>query len=588
MKEIFQILLQGKKALPNALRAVETNRGSAVRSCWLLLCVVYAMGYHDLLMPLCRLLKHGLLRQPSRKVPEEFQALLEQEFRRQDVAEALQVYGSSLRYITEDRTFSAEIIRLHVSSAKKGHLVFVLRCPACGNIMPTDFFGSMMIDKKLNCIVCFAKLSVKLTSIQSAAKESVVHFVSSLQKHSCQDKTKIDSLLAAAILLRGCVDIFFIRLRAERIGHLILNTALFLSELKRDNRLERSLIFAFPNDRRHISNTYLLQFWSQYMKFGPWVERVFSLCQNNPVLQELAIDLVVTRRFEQDLSGMLDQHHIPLHFTEQEHQKARRHLTAMGLPIDAKYVCILGRDENYLQKHLPSAPSGSWSYHDYRNVQLENYLPAMHWLGKQGFYCLRMGHMVKDPLESDDSWIIEYATHHRTPFMDIYLASTCEFYISCMTGPDIMPLIMHKPLLLVNVPQYRSALFLSNSHVLIAFKKAYCYSLGRYLSFAEMMQRGLGNIVHTQEMIDSGIFLEENTREELLAIVEEMTARCAGTWIETDEELQAQRLFKEIVVRYSPTARIVRAKISMAFLRMNPSFLTLDSPLLEKDGNDSI
>lgn len=585
MKQISQVLLRGKKTLPHALHAVKTRMDKEPRLCWQILCVAYALGCHDLLISICRLLKHAVLQSPG-DIPVMFVELLEHEFCEQDVTMALAAYGKSRQTITECAILQADIIRFIVPQAKMGHIAYTVRCPACGKIMTFDLLCDVITDEKLTCIACFAILSLDRSSLRHAARQSLLKFVSTLRTDIDKEHAKIDSLLAAALLLRGFLDIFFVRLRVERVGHFLFNTALFLAHLQRDNRLGRALIFAFPNSIQLISNTYLLQFWAQLIEFGPWVEHVFSICQDSQALQELTLDLLnPPSHLVYDPNGVLCQYHLPLRFTEEENKKASLALSSMGIPVGAKYVCVLGRDDKYLKKHLPYSKINRFGYHDFRNVKIENYLKSMQWLCSHGFYCLRMGHLVNQPIEAHDPRIIEYATYYRTPFLDIYLSSNCEFYISCGSGPDIMPLIMNKPLLLVNFPTYLSWQIFSTEQLILAYKKAYCHRSGRYLSLEELLQRGLGNITRTQELAEAGITLEENTPEELLAIVEEMASRYAGTWIESEEDVRAQRRFKEIICRYSPPGRIIRAKISVAFLRMNPFFLQQEPPLAHSTNN---
>ena len=81
------------------------------------------------------------------------------------------------------------------------------------------------------------------------------------------------------------------------------------------------------------------------------------------------------------------------------------------------YVCLAVRDENYLNK---MEPRGDWSYHDYRNSNIINYLEAADELTKRGYYVLRMGKNNKIKFETNNPMIIDYSfSKYRSDFMDI-------------------------------------------------------------------------------------------------------------------------------------------------------------------------
>ena len=62
-----------------------------------------------------------------------------------------------------------------------------------------------------------------------------------------------------------------------------------------------------------------------------------------------------------------------------------------------------------------------------------------------------MGVAVKKPINTDNKMIIDYAYNNlRTDFMDIYLASQCEFCLTTGTGFDGTTTIFRKPNIYVN------------------------------------------------------------------------------------------------------------------------------------------
>ena len=63
-----------------------------------------------------------------------------------------------------------------------------------------------------------------------------------------------------------------------------------------------------------------------------------------------------------------------------------------------------------------------WKYHDFRDSNIQNYIPAMENLSELGLYAVRMGAVVKGRLNTANPAIFDYANcGKRTDFLDIYL-----------------------------------------------------------------------------------------------------------------------------------------------------------------------
>lgn len=569
---ISKVLVLGSQVLPCLIQDLLESRKATSPMLWKLLCLAYAARCEALLKPLSRLLLY-VSDQAEAGIPDDFREAASGGQGLEALTQALQLYGLRQRARDPLASGEPEILRLLVAKAEEGQLLFTLRCPGCGQTMTVNLLSDFVHEGHLTCITCFLGLTLRPAVLARQARQDVLKFLARLKGIETVDQRVCLQLIAAARLLRGILDIYFLRLRNERIGHLLLNTAVFLSRLQRDGKLETSLVFAFPSHPDLTSNPYALEFWTQILFLEPWVSQVYATCLSMPGFAYLCVDLDhASSDLCHDDEGLLCQHRLPLGFTEAEKEQGCQATAAMGIPAEASYVCFLGRDEVYLNRHLVSDQPRFWDYHNYRNVSIEHYIPAMRWLSEKSIWSLRMGHLVKKQLDAGDPRIIDYASNHRSPFLDIYLGGTCAFYVSCMTGPDIVPLLLDRPLLLVNVPQYASRHFFADSRVLVAFKKIYCHKEERFLSFEEAVERGLGGISNTEELVKAQVSLIENSPEEILEAVQEMKARLDGLWVETKEEQRLQHLFQEAINRHVPQLRTVRAKVSMAFLNRNPYF----------------
>ena len=86
--------------------------------------------------------------------------------------------------------------------------------------------------------------------------------------------------------------------------------------------------------------------------------------------------------------NLFNKHPMQLNLTKQEINKGELILKQMGIPKNAKIICIASRDDLYLRRTHPSV---NFSYHNYRNSDVNNYIPAIKALIKKNFYVVRMG-----------------------------------------------------------------------------------------------------------------------------------------------------------------------------------------------------
>jgi hypothetical protein len=66
-------------------------------------------------------------------------------------------------------------------------------------------------------------------------------------------------------------------------------------------------------------------------------------------------------------------------------------LIVQSINKEARFVCFSSRGSAYLQSVFSHV---SWSYHDYQDCHILNYLPAVEVLTQRGYFTLRMGAAV--------------------------------------------------------------------------------------------------------------------------------------------------------------------------------------------------
>jgi len=129
----------------------------------------------------------------------------------------------------------------------------------------------------------------------------------------------------------------------------------------------------------------------------------------------------------------------------------------MGLAENEQFICFHNRDSSFLNM---ADPKRNWTYHDYRDSSINNYLAAAEYLTKNGYYAIRLGHTTEDKIIITNKKIIDYAnSSYRSDFTDIFLLSKSYFSIFSETGLNAVDWVFRKPCLFVNWVLLKSAFF---------------------------------------------------------------------------------------------------------------------------------
>jgi putative glycosyltransferase (TIGR04372 family) len=215
-------------------------------------------------------------------------------------------------------------------------------------------------------------------------------------------------------------------------------------------------------------------------------------------------------------------------------------------------------------------PNHDWGYHDYRDAEIDNFLPAAEEMGRRGYYALRMGEAVKETVVSDSPRVIDYASNGRSDFMDIYLLANCRFFLSSSSGLTGLAHTFRVPLAYVDQvpleyePRGKRDMFIP--------KKIWLRNEKRFLTFREIVESGAGRFLRGDEFEALGLELVENSKDDVMALAVEMDERLEGKWDTSDEDTDLQQrywtLFDETTLCYNSPSRI-----GAAFLRQNRNLL---------------
>jgi putative glycosyltransferase (TIGR04372 family) len=357
----------------------------------------------------------------------------------------------------------------------------------------------------------------------------------------------------------------------SNIGHFAANTELYLCE--RDagiNSPEQTYVDIFYYAHRKVYNKQLEIMWKRILRIWPsWIWGSIALT-NRLIPGGRAHEIGHNTQHDRDVHNLLDDFPAHLQFTPVEEARGIAGLRAMGIPIGAPFVCLIVRDSAF----------HNFAFDSYRDSNIHNYVLAAEELANRGYFVVRMGSKVHSAINSIHPKVIDYATNGtRSDFMDIYLGAKCAFCVSTATGWDAVPLIFRRPIVYVNMSP--AGYFQTFRDVFLGiFKHHLDLTSNRKLSLVEIFSRGAGFCVVTPDYESKGVYLIENTPEEIRDVVIEMVERLRGTWQPQKDDEALQRRFWEIfptdaVDAYQgrPLHAEIRARFGAVFLRNNRSWL---------------
>jgi len=352
----------------------------------------------------------------------------------------------------------------------------------------------------------------------------------------------------------------------KRLGHLGSNTELFLRrQAMQEGKRGALQIFVTSSQ---VANRQLLTMIKRRLRV---VENAFltAILQETKTVfknSNLWIELPFNTNEYYEFNHVSPQ----LAFTTEEEQRGKDLLVQMGIDSGKAFVCFHARDKSYLDAEHAYRSREHWTYQDFKDCDISNYVPAAEHLARQGMYALRMGAVVSERLPVTNPLIIDYANKFRTDFGDVFLSAKCKFFLASGSGARTVAYLFNVPIAMANaVPIGDIAL---GKQDLFIFKKYWSIENKRFLNFREIIEMGADWWLRGEFFAQAGIELIENTTDEILALTKEMVGRLDGTWVSTEEDEDLQRRFRAL---FPPSHRCYGfpSRIGAEFLRQNRELL---------------
>lgn len=466
-----------------------------------------------------------------------------------------------------------------------GYPAFIIKCPLCNNDSLVLITKEALANKILFCPVCWRKLKFDNNELASAIRQGIINIGKDYNENN---KNQIlDNILTVVRTLRQYANVYFVKLRSERIGHYAANTFGFMTTLNYDKKLENSVIFAFDRKAPNSPcNQMFRLFLGKYVSFQPWVEDIYELCAKSEDLAETAVD-ASQDYFLTETAHTFFKMPLKIEFNNAERDMGTNELRRLGVEPGKSFVCFLGRDNKYTTEikglSIPNLNSA-------RNMDIRTFLPTMRWFAAQGIYCLRIGNMVEYSIEEPNPFIIDCSLSDTNPVIDFYAAGNCAMFIGVSSGVCEFAALRKIPSLIVNYLHYNHMLRNYQTNAFIIYKKFYSIKDNRYLSFKNVIEHKLCRQLPLSDYTTKlSLRVDPNTPEEILEAAKEIWARINGGFIMTPDmgalDDKVQKLYRGFLHKYFldnyqnklkvKDHDLVEppASIPLSFLRANPFFL---------------
>ena len=393
----------------------------------------------------------------------------------------------------------------------------------------------------------------------------------------------------------------FILIRIDRApphyGDFALWTSVYYSKKKLglDQPKQKYLDLIYINYNNRALNKQLLKMWKRKILFFPKIllDPIYKINRKIPGWENFIIKNLSSRpyygykhtpkRKEDDVEYLLSKVN-PLSFTNQEENLGKTMLKKFGLNENDKFVCFAIRDSSFSEVKA-SSRYVDWSYHSYRNYDLENFKLAAEELASRGYYVFRVGVTANKPFNLNNKKIIDYANSNmRSDFLDVYLGAKCLFCLSTGYGFDDVSYVFRKPLALLNTPVigFRSRsdnqIFLTKHHI--------CKSdNNKILALSEIFSKGVADAYDAKTFYNKGVELKDNTPEEIKDLALEMLDRISNNNFKNNKT-ELQKKFQEKFIFHlkqlykkssedidSSYFQNLRGQFSNKFLEKNKSWL---------------
>ncbi|MBI4963452.1 MAG: TIGR04372 family glycosyltransferase [Desulfomonile tiedjei] len=346
----------------------------------------------------------------------------------------------------------------------------------------------------------------------------------------------------------------FLNIPCQHIGHLAVETDCFVKEGLLGRRPDyRGIVLC---SKTRVSNPSLLKYIKTNLTVitNPFVCAVLKpLARAGPMQYDVTgyAQIVGGTSLAPTINREWGDRTPVWRLSDEDIRRGRECLRSFGLTDDSWFVCVHCREPGYLQ----------WDIHDYRDVNVHDYIPAMQAIVERGGWCLRMGDPSMQPLPKLEG-VIDYChSDLRSDWMDVFLCASSRFFLGSGSGLYWVSGIFGVPVACANFTPMSSVLALRPGDLGIP-KLVWSETDERLLPFRQVLGTPIGDYRFTLEYENSKIRLIDNKPEDVKKLAEEMLDKTEGKAVYTEDDRMLQENFLALLhpghFSYGSGARVGR------------------------------
>lgn len=357
-----------------------------------------------------------------------------------------------------------------------------------------------------------------------------------------------------------------VNIYAQRIGHLIYNHEMYKANVLTKPLKNRTSILLFT---QIPANSFVVSFLKRnnsdfsYFLIFPFARFVFYILarlKRFTKLEMVSWDLLHPR----DHINSIELTAYSLGVEEQKTlSDAKKRLNVTHGP----YVSVHNRDSLYLN----SSQHNDSNFHDFRDYNINDLSPLVHYLQDHNVSVIRHGDIQKpsNPDLFPDTFRDLSIVQSKHSSDDILLVADCLFYVGCSTGFSQVPFLFRKPTLLIQYVPFRlDELCIFPANTLVIPKLLRDVDSGKLLTFSEIAS--LNYDIHSTicPFESQGLEIVDNTPQEILEAGIQMFNTLSGKHTVCQDDLELQEVFWNSVSQLpgSTACRKVNVSIPNSFL----------------------
>ena len=329
----------------------------------------------------------------------------------------------------------------------------------------------------------------------------------------------------------------------DRVGHL----ACEVEPLLRQTQDEKHCLYLFLSANHNVANQYL---YSLIKSHSHVIEDsfLFNLYLSRPTLlddyffAEYPYDVNSIKRgipaIEVSSKGYPNlvniYHNYPsvIEIPKSDSALAWQLLSIHGITPDDKIVCLHVRDSHYLAQKFPS---NDFTYHDYRDADINTYQAAVEHLTEQGYKVIRIGSNTNQVLAQAPENYFDFCVDRdikHGDLLEVFLLAICNFFIGTSSGPAGIASVFDTPMLSVNVapfhPMYSRFCRMLPKHLLHHGEEVNFLEICNGKTLSNNNSKKLTFSMSGKELTDCGYEYSSNSEEDILAAVKEFISHVNG------------------------------------------------------------